>query len=220
MPPRETQVENAEKPVLLATVFSDYICPFCYVGDARLGRLRETYTLKVNWCFLEIHPGTPAEGMETSRLGYPPAHWQRMMDALDELAREDGITFGPHRFTTNSRKALLLAEAAKSESAEVFYRLHRRLFEAFFTQGHNIGDEAVLRELARETGVADGTVERAWTDERCVQRLEFHLAAARELGVRATPTIFFGTQQRLDGVQPWSAFEQAARAGLAAQQSG
>ena len=46
-----------EKPVLLATVFTDYICPFCYVGDARLDRLREDYALKINWCFVEIHPG-------------------------------------------------------------------------------------------------------------------------------------------------------------------
>ena len=50
------------KPTLLATVFSDYICPFCYVGDVRLDRLREYYELKISWCFVEIHPETPAEG--------------------------------------------------------------------------------------------------------------------------------------------------------------
>lgn len=211
-------MERAEKPVLLATVFSDYICPFCYVGDVRLDRLRETYALKVNWCFLEIHPETPVEGMDASRLGYPPPLWRRMMANLDALAGEEGIAFRPHRFTTNSRKALLLAEAAKAEGAEVFYRLHRRLFEAFFTEGRNIGDEAVLRDLADETGVAAGTVQSAWTDERHAQRLELYLAAARQLGVHATPTIFFGETQRLDGALPWTAFEQAARAGLAAQQ--
>jgi predicted DsbA family dithiol-disulfide isomerase len=210
-------VQHAEKPVLLATVFSDYICPFCYVADVRLDRLRETYTLKVNWCFLEIHPETPVEGMETNRLGYPSSQWRAMMNTLDELAREDGLVFSSRRFTANSRKALLLAEAAKAEGAEVFYGLHRRLFEAFFTEGRNIGDEAVLRELAAAAGVAAGTVERAWTDERYAQRLELYLAAARELEVRATPTIFFGERQRLDGALPWSAFEQAARAGLAAQ---
>lgn len=211
-------MERAEKPVLLATVFSDYICPFCYVGDVRLDRLRETYALKINWCFVEIHPETPAQGMDASRLGYPQPLWQRMMANLDALAGEEGIEFRSHRFTTNSRKALLLAEAAKAEGAEVFYRLHRRLFEAFFTEARNIGDEAVLRDLADETGVAAGTVQSAWTDERHAQRLELYLTAARQLGVRATPTIFFGETQRLDGALPWTAFEQAARAGLAAQQ--
>ena len=162
---------NAEKPVLLATVFSDYICPFCYVGDVRLDRLREVYALKVNWCFVEIHPGTPEQGMATSKLGYPPPQWQRMMDNLDELAREERIVFRHRGFTTNSRKALLLAEAAKGEGAETFYRLHRRLFESFFTEGRNIGDETVLRDLADEAGVSARTVQLAWTEAHYGQRL-------------------------------------------------
>ena len=56
-----------EKPVLLATVFSDYICPFCYIGDLRLDRLREHFDLKINWMLLEIHPETPAGGMPIDR---------------------------------------------------------------------------------------------------------------------------------------------------------
>jgi len=211
---------DSGKPTLLATVFSDYICPFCYVGDVRLERLREYYDLKVSWCFVEIHPETPAQGMSTSRLGYPLPRWERMMANLDELAREEGIVFCPRQFTTNSRKALLLAEAAKEEGAGVFYRLHRRLFSAFFTEGRNIGDEIVLRELAGETGVSGRTVQNAWTQDRYVQRLDLYLAAAQQLKVRATPTIFFGEQQRLDGALPWADFQQAARASLGAQQSG
>jgi predicted DsbA family dithiol-disulfide isomerase len=214
------KVEHAEKPVLLATVFSDYICPFCYVGDVRLDRLREHYELKISWCFVEIHPETPAQGMSTNQLGYPQPQWERMMDNLDELAREEGIVFCPRQFTTNSRKALLLAEAAKEEGAGIFYRLHRRLFESFFTEGRNIGDEAVLRDLASEAGVPDRTMQRAWTEDHYLQRLDLYLAAAQQLGVRATPTIFFGEQQRLDGALPWADFQRAAREGLAAQQSG
>lgn len=40
---------SATKPELRLTVFSDYICPFCYIGDARINRLREDFDLKVNW---------------------------------------------------------------------------------------------------------------------------------------------------------------------------
>ena len=206
------------KPELLATVFTDYICPFCYVGDVRLDRLREDYDLKINWCFLEIHPDTPAAGMAIEELGYPDARWQQMMDNLSRLAQEEGITFQPHTFTTNSHKSLLLAEAAKEAGADVFYALHRRLFEAFFTEGLNIGDESVLTGLAREAGVPDEVLARAWTDDRYEQRLQQYLAAARELDVRATPTIFFGEKQRLDGALPLSTFRKLAQAGAVAQQ--
>jgi predicted DsbA family dithiol-disulfide isomerase len=207
------------KPELLATVFSDYICPFCYVGDVRLDRLREDYDLRINWCFLEIHPETPAEGMDSSCLGYSDPKWQQMMDNLSRLAQEEGISFCPQTFTTNSRKALLLAEAAKEDGADVFYALHRRLFEAYFTNGHNIADEVVLERLARESGVSDVVLARAWSDEKYAKRLEDYLAAARELSVTATPTIFFSEQQRIDGALPLDVFKRLARDAAVAQQA-
>jgi predicted DsbA family dithiol-disulfide isomerase len=206
-----------EKPALLATVFTDYICPFCYVGDVRLDRLRDAYDLKINWCFLEIHPNTPATGMATEALGYSGDRWKLMMDNLSALAAEEGITFRPHTFTTNSHQSLLLAEAAKEAGAGIFYTLHRRLFEAFFTEGENIGNESVLTELALASGVPEELLARAWSDDRYEQRLQQYLAAAHELDVRATPTIFFGEKQRLDGVLPLSTFRKLARDGAAAQ---
>lgn len=209
----------AGKPELLATVFTDYICPFCYVGDVRLDRLREDYDLRINWCFLELHPDTPAEGMDTSCLGYPDSKWQQLMDNLSRLAQEEGITFCPQTFTTNSHNSLLLAEAAREDGADVFYGLHRRLFEAFFTEGQNIADKTVLEKLAREAGVSSEVLSRAWTDKRYEDRLEQYRAAARELDVSATPTTFFGEQQRIDGVLSLYEFKKVAMAGAAAQQA-
>ena len=206
-----------EKPELLATVFTDYICPFCYVGDVRLDRLREDYDLKINWCFLEIHPQTPAAGMDSSELGYSEPKWQQMMDNLSRLAGEEGISFRPQTFTTNSHKALLLAEAAREDGAAVFYALHRRLFEAYFTEGQNIGEQAVLEQLAGAAGVSDAVLSRAWSDEKYTQRLEQYLAAARELDVRATPTIFFGERQRIDGALPLDVFKRLAKEAAMAQ---
>jgi predicted DsbA family dithiol-disulfide isomerase len=211
---------GSSKPVLLATVFTDYICPFCYVGDVRLDRLREHFDLKINWCFVEIHPETPVEGMPVSSLGYDDARWQQMMDNLSTMAKEEGISFRPHDFTANSHKSLLLAEAAREADVDVFYRLHRRLFEAFFTEGLNIGDEAVLRDIAHQAGVADNVITSAWSDERFEQRLKEYQAAARQLEVTATPTVFFSQKNRLNGALPYETFLKAARAGAEEQQAG
>ncbi len=207
------------KPELLATVFTDYICPFCYVGDVRLERLRVDYDLKINWCFLEIHPDTPSQGMDSADLGYPDSKWQLMMDNLSRLAEEEGISFRPQTFTTNSHKALLLAEAAREDGADVFYTLHRRLFEAYFTEGRNIGEQAVLEQLAVAAGVPEETLSRAWSDERYAQRLDQYLAAAHELKVTATPTVFFSEHQRIDGALPLDVFKRLARE-AAIEQSG
>ena len=210
---------QSAKPTLLATVFSDYICPFCYIGDLRLDRLREHYDLKVNWCMLEIHPETPSAGKPVAELGYGPEQWQQMMTNLERLASEEGVSLAEHDFTTNSHKALLLAEAAKEAGSEVFYAVHRRLFEAFFVDGLNIGDETVLTGLAVECNVPRDIVQRAWTDDVYEQKLQQYLAAAGQHNVRATPTIFFDEQHRLDGALPFDAFLTKAKAGFETQSS-
>ncbi len=204
----------APKPELKVTVFSDYICPFCYIGDARLNRLRDDYDLKVNWCFLEIHPETPAEGEPVTSLDYSSEQWRRMMDTLAVMATEEGLPLGDHEFTTNSRSALLLAEAAKPAGAAVFYRLHAAIFEAFFVRGENIGDRALLRELALAAGMDSDAIDAAWQGGGMEKRLRAYALAAHELQVRATPTFFIG-RQRLNGAVPVQRLTDAARAALA-----
>ena len=199
------------RPELKVTVFSDYICPFCYVGDARLNRLRADYDLKVNWCFLEIHPETSPRGEPVASLNYPSETWQRMMTALREMAEEENLPLLDHDFTTNSRSALLLAEAAKYIDRDVFYRLHKRLFEAYFSEGQNIGDRDCLRRLALDAGMSEEQIEAAWQDALVAGRLQHYKKAAGDLGVKATPTYFIG-EQRLDGAVPVEQLVQAARA--------
>jgi predicted DsbA family dithiol-disulfide isomerase len=210
-------MSSSEKPVLLATVFSDYICPFCYIGDLRLDRLREYYDLRINWCLVEIHPETPPEGGSVAGLGYASGHWRQMMANLERLAAEEGVRLREHDFTANSHKALLLAEAAKEEGSGIFNKLHRRLFEAFFVEDLNIGDPAVLTGLALDCGVPETTVRRAWQEPRYEEKLRLYLAAAGKYEVRATPTVFFSERHRLNGALPFAAFLDAAHGGYAVQ---
>ena len=211
-------MSQAVRPQLFATVFSDYICPFCYIGDLRLERLREHFDLKINWCLVEIHPETPASGQPVSELGYSTEQWYTMMDNLDRLAREEGVKLRQHDFTTSSHQALLLAEASKEAGAGIFYAVHRRLFTAFFEDGLNIGDAGLLAKLAADSGVPDEVVNRAWNDDRYEQRLEANLAAAVQHQVQATPTIIFSETTRLNGAVPFDAFLKAARQGFKLQQ--
>jgi predicted DsbA family dithiol-disulfide isomerase len=211
-------VPGVEKPVLLATVFSDYTCPFCFIGDLRLDRLREHFDLKINWMLVEIHPEIPAAGMPVTELGYGHSRWRLMMDNLVRLAAEEGVVLREQTIAANSQRALRLAEAAKQAGAGVFYRLHRRLFEACFVEGRNIGDTAVLRELAAACGVPQDVVEQAWSDPVYADRLQQSRAAAGRHAVRATPTVFFSERHRLDGAVPYAQFVATARAGLLQQQ--
>lgn len=196
-------------PVLKVTVFSDYICPFCYVGHHRLMRLRDAYDLKINWRFVEIHPETSAEGEPVASLLYPSEQWNRLMQNLDTIAREEGIAMAEHTFTTNSKDALLLAEAAKQEGRDKFYDLHDKLFAAFFVHGRNIGDRNVLRELAAQSAIDSDLVESSWTDSKYEQRILSNYQEARRQAIQAVPSFLFG-ERKLTGVVPEDMMRSAA----------
>jgi predicted DsbA family dithiol-disulfide isomerase len=202
-----------EKPTLQLAVLSDYICPFCYIGYLRLERLRPHYELAVNWALVEIHPESPAEGMPVEKLGYSKPRLDSMLGELGEMARAEGVELSPHTFTTNSHKALLLAEASKQQGAEVFYALHRRLFESFLVEAQNIGDTKVLTALAEECGVPAEIVENAWSEPTYEERLQQNLAAAVQSGATATPTFFIGDRQ-LTGAVSVDALMNAAQLSL------
>ena len=64
--------------------------------------------------------------------------------------------------------------------------------------------------LAMAAGVPEETLSRAWSDERYARRLDQYLAAAHELKVTATPTVFFGEHRRIDGALPLAVFKKLA----------
>mgnify|MGYP006436302609 CR=1 FL=1 len=191
------------------TVFSDYICPFCYIGSLRLISLSDEFDLDITWAGIEIHPETPAEGMPVEDLGYDPAQWQAMMGALERMAGEEGVTLGTRAFTTNSRRALLLAEAAKDAGPAVFACLHERLFRAYLCEGRNIGDAEVLWALASECGLDDRRVEAAWLGTDIPQRLQQYQQAAARVGITGTPTFLINNDRALVGAVETDELRQA-----------
>lgn len=197
-------------PELRVTVYSDYICPFCYVGNHRLQRLRDTYDLKINWCFLEIHPETSAEGEPIDSLDYPSEQWQQMLDNLERIADEEHIPLSKLDFITNSKDALLLSEASKQCGKDTFYKLHDNLFHAYFVDQKNIGDRDILRCIAIEYGIDEDIIEQAWNDTMYQQRLLNNYEAARHHNIQSVPSFIFG-ETTLTGVVAEAAFRDAAR---------
>ena len=210
-------MSNIQKPELKVSVISDYICPFCFIGHKRLAALREHYDLKINWCFVEIHPETPAQGHDVALLNYSEAYWNGLMKNLQQLAREENITLSPQTITTNSRQALLLAEASKKLGADYFYPLHESLFNAYFVEGQNIGDEEVLRKLAAECDIPDEIIEAAWSDpytrgpqDQTPKALLAYLQYAGALQASSVPTFIF-SKEILSGVVTKDTLMEAAR---------
>jgi len=161
--------------------------------------------------FLEIHPETPAEGMPVSELGYPPEQWVRMMEVLNRMGEAEGIVFSDRTFTTNSHMSLLLAEAAKEEGQEIFEALNEGLFRAYFTEGRNIGDPQVLRDVAQAVGVSAGRIGQAWSDAAYEKRLARDHEAAAEIGITGIPTFIVDGRWIIEGAVPVEMLREVAQ---------
>ncbi|WP_290652808.1 DsbA family protein [Aquisalimonas sp.] len=192
---------------IAVTLFFDYNCPFCYVASHRLERLQDRYNLDILWRFVEIHPGNPAVGQPLSALGYADEHWQRLTQALDEMVSHDRLPWQPRQFTTNTRRALLLAQTVQLYRRGCFLPLHRALFHAYFAQGRNIGDDRVLEALAREHGV-DDLVEAAWATAEPLEVFLSHVQAAQELELTGVPALVV-SGRAFHGVVSMEILEQA-----------
>lgn len=212
---------RAERPVLNVSVYSDYTCPWCYIGAARLDQLKEALAdsveLRTEWKPFEIHPEVPQEGMSVDQLPYPRAQWETMVAHLRQQAASEGLEMRELKTVANTHRGLVASAYAQAEEPEHFEAFHHNLFRGYFGEGRNIADPAVLREIARESGVDVERMEEALDEGRYEHELTDTTATARRLGITGTPTFVFGDRFGAVGAQPVEELRRVAERALAEQ---
>lgn len=191
------------KPRLL--VFSDYVCPFCYLAVRVVQRLSQEYEIEVVWKNYEIHPQTPLAGEPVSDLGEEAQVESRLLCELD-AERGPRIRLPP--VVANSHLAHEAAEFAREQGK--FPELHCRLFRAYFEQGLNIGDPAVLVQVGVECGLDPTALGQAVREHRYHDRIEQVLREKIWYGVYGTPTFVLG-RYKIVGPQRYEVFQEVMR---------
>jgi predicted DsbA family dithiol-disulfide isomerase len=177
---------------LKITMYSDFICPFCYIGFEVYRKLKPEFDLELDWRGFQIHPEWPAEGMLASqwRNGMDPNTRKAIWERIKAMAVAAGFEMKAPETLTNSRLALEAAEFAKEAGAgEAF---EQRVYRAYFYEGRNIGSQAVLAELAADAGLAADDLNLALDSKRYSQRLAHNTVEAHQNGVSGVPTFFIG----------------------------
>lgn len=173
-------------------MFSDFICPFCYIGFATVRKLRPEFDLNIAWRGFQIHPEWPAEGMPSSqfRREMSPETRNTIWTRIGAMAEAAGITMKPPAVLTNSRCALEAAEFAVEKGVgEAF---EDRVYRAYFNEGLNIGSPGVVAELASEVGVDRLELNAALESNRYAMRLKNNAMVAHNRNVDGVPTFFVG----------------------------
>lgn len=198
-------------------VFADFICPWCYVGLARLQQAlaaRSGCGLQVVWLPFELNSSMPLAGRNRreyliERFGRPDpfADGQRQLLAIGaELGidfRFDAIERAP-----NTRRAHALTAAAGDHSAVLQGEVVRRLFAAYFTEGRDIGDPDVLRAIGIAAGMDDALIAAALDDPQRHAAIEQLEALAQRSQISGVPTFVFDRRRGFSGAQPLALFLQ------------
>ena len=194
-------------------IFSDTICPWCYVGKRRLARalaMRPQPKLVIRWRAFQLNPGMPPEGMERSR--YIEAKFggaeraKRINDAVTTVGASEGLDFHFERIrqtpnTLASHRLLRLAAGHDRQDA-----LLEALFAAYFVSGRDIGDLGVLEDLAAAAGLPDAAVFLAHGDG--IEEAKAEDALARRQGINGVPCFIFNSRFMLSGAQEPESFFQ------------
>lgn len=197
---------------MLVEVFSDTVCPWCYVGKRRFEQAaaaRAQVAIDLRWLPFELNPDMPADGAD--RAGYLRARFgdvNRFADAqrtLQGLGDDLGIEFHFERIARmpNTRRshALIAWAAGRPEGVRTQSDVKGRILRAYFTEGRDIGDPQVLAAIAGEAGL-DSAAARAAIDEPALHREIASLEErARSWGISGVPAFVFERRYLVSGAQ-------------------
>jgi predicted DsbA family dithiol-disulfide isomerase len=173
-------------------MFSDFICPFCYIGFATIRKVKPEFGLEIAWKGFQIHPEWPPDGMPAAefRREMSPEMRRSIWERIGTMAEAAGIAMKPPALLTNSRCALEAAEfAAEQGIGEAF---EERVYRAYFNEGLNIGKPGVVADLAAEVGIDRFELDAALESKRYAMRLKNNAMAAHNRNVDGVPTFFIG----------------------------
>jgi predicted DsbA family dithiol-disulfide isomerase len=170
-----------------AVCWSDYLCPWCYVGQHRDGLLA-SLGVAVSHRPYELHPEIPTEG----RAVRPDGRLRTTFDRIEAACDEIGMAFRRPTRMPNTRLALESAEWVRIHHAEAFTAMHRGLFAAQFVTGDRLDDPDVVHQVIQAAGAPAAEVSAAVEAGRAAPLLARSMAEARALGVTSTPTWSLG----------------------------
>jgi predicted DsbA family dithiol-disulfide isomerase len=184
-------------------LWSDYICPWCYLGRDRT-ELLVSLGVAVTPLPFELHPDLPPQGLRVR----PDGRLASVYDVIRRECEAVGMPFRPPTHVPNSRRALETAEVVRRRWPAAFAALDAALFHAHFVTGDDIGDVDVVGTLVDRAGAPAAEVDAAVTRGDGSAAVTSSIDAAREHGIAATPAWLFDESFVVPGVQPREFFER------------
>lgn len=196
-------------------IISDPICPWCYIGKARLdAAIAETgiNPFQTHWRIFELNPDMPPEGMDRkayleAKFGGPEGA-EQVYSRIRREAERSGLDLKFERIarTPNTFDAHRLIRWAQAQGVQD--RVADELFRRYFEQGADISDHAVLLDVAEAAGMEREVVARLLEGDADREALRKEEESIRGMGVQGVPCFVIGGKYVLQGAQESETWKQ------------
>jgi protein disulfide-isomerase len=200
---------------LKVEVWSDIMCPFCYIGkrnyEMALAQFENADQIEIIWKSFQLDPSLPETSSENvyeylaNRKGLGLEQVKQLHENVTNTAKTVGLEYNFDKTQiSNSFKAHQLIQLAKSknlgdEAEEV-------LFYAYFTEGKNLSNTSVLVELGQKIGLNSSEIISALEDKRFEKNVIKDIEEAQQIGVKGVPFFVFDRKYAVSGAQPVDSF--------------
>lgn len=198
-------------------IWSDVMCPFCYIGKRNFEKALEQFTdkdkLQIEWKSFQLDSSIPEVQKDnyadylvrTKGMGKPQV--EGMLSNLTKNAKSAGLDYDFDKAVmVNSFKSHRVTQFAKTRG--LGDEAEERFFKAFFTEGENIADDATLIKIGKEIGLTEENVKTALSDDKYLEMVQQDIQEARTVGVQGVPFFAFDRKYAVSGAQPPQAFLQ------------
>lgn len=208
---------------LKVEVWSDVVCPFCYIGKRNYEKALSAFAnrddIELEFKNFQLDPNfiqDPAnkaniEESLAEKYNKPVEEIHRMQQHIVNTAKAAGLEYHMDkavRFNTFDAHRLLQKANEKGLGA----KLEEALFAGYFTEGKNLGDKENLKKVALEVGLSEQDFHDAMNDEEYAIRVDQDIQEAAKLGITGVPFFVFNRKYAVNGAQPIEVFSDTLTA--------
>jgi predicted DsbA family dithiol-disulfide isomerase len=206
-------------------IWSDVVCPWCYIGKRRLETALEPFLerhrghadeVEIVWRSFQLDPSAPQEPVETvaealgRKYGGGPEAGRQMVDRVEAVAAEEGLLFRHHQSlrvgTVDAHRLLHLA--LETGGPELQGRLKEALLSAYFVETENVADHDTLRRIATGVGLDADRVAGVLGSDEFADAVEADIRQAAAFGATGVPFFVIDRKYGVSGAQPTEVFTQ------------
>lgn len=197
-------------------VWSDYVCPFCYIGKRRLeeglSKFDHRDQVEVEYKSFELDPNAPKNSGKnihealSEKYGMSLEEAKKMNESVGEQAASVGLAFHFDKMVpTNTFDAHRLTKYAKTKGKDS--DLTEMLLYAYFTESIDLGDHNELADIAEKAGLDREEVLSVLNDEQAfADDVRYDQQIAQQIGVRGVPFFVINQKYTISGAQPPETF--------------